>query len=351
MSLPVSGNLSDHLDKSLTHCPRANSIVKNEVSDIFECEKLLKEWFNRDVILLSSGRAGIHLFLQTIGFQRYKNKLEIPFYLSRCVINAITPTAFPVNYPENSDGILYYHQHGFPQKWEPKSINIIEDIAHSFFYTEETGSRNWIGDVAVFSLPKFFSMNGLVGGLVLPNKEISSRIKELINSHYKTNQQETREWMRSMLNDSYKSNDEIKNIYLDSAYELLLKLVLPDPIDLVGFPKTIEEIKRIGKARKKRIEFFFNFFKDDIYPESFWNKEDVFLPFAIPYFGKGDLNVLKQIDVALNELNIKSGIYNIDINRNSRNSNYRPCVLIPSHHDIPMETFEKTCQIITNNDK
>ena len=78
-----------------THCPRLKKIIKSKTVDVAECENLLKEWFGCEVILMASGRSGIHAFLQTENFHRYKHKFEVPPYLSRCIINALTASVFP----------------------------------------------------------------------------------------------------------------------------------------------------------------------------------------------------------------------------------------------------------------
>jgi len=340
--------VTDH--NFITHCPRLHKIIESQKVDVSVCEKLLKEWFGCEVILMASGRSGIHVFLQTEGYHRYKHKFEVPLYLSRCVINALTSSVFPAEFPVIGDGILFYHQFGFPQRWKPNSTAVVlEDIAHSFYANQYSGKRLWHGKVAAFSLPKFFAMNGLVGGLVVPDRTTADKIRVFIEKT-SIDSEDTRKWTRDVLFDFYKSNDE-SNFLIDSAFEILLKMLRPDPINICGFPESISEIMTIGENRKERCDFFRTFFKGRAFPKDFWETEENFLPFALPYFGSGILKNLKNINSALEERNVKAGIYHVDVNRNSRDTDFKPCVLLPSHQDISMEKYESICRIVLDNDK
>jgi hypothetical protein len=39
-------------------------------------------------------------------------------------------------------------------------------------------------------------------------------------------------------------------------------------------------------------------------------------------------------------MGIYAGIYHIDVNRNSLKPNYKSCILLPCHQNIPLNTLE-----------
>lgn len=328
----------------ITHCPRMTRKVVQERCDVSSCENLLKEWFGKEVVLTASGRTSLHLYLTIRGFQRYKHKLEVPPFLSRCVINALTPTVFPVESPSKSDGVMLYHQYGFPQRHFPKIEFVIEDLAHAFFSTANSGNRPWIGESAIFSLPKFFPMNGLVGGIIVEDTEVAANIRLALNSSL-DERSDIRDWMREVLFDFYKSESEM-DILVDSAFELLLKYIRPDPINLRGFPTSLEDVAEAGEARKSRIEIFKAVHGHASFPGGFWDARELIIPFAIPYFGQGDIDVLRYVNSALADQGVRAGIYHVDINRDMSNPDYRQCVLIPCHQEISLSDFENICRTI-----
>jgi len=124
--LPTMKRLTSHVPHPLGGLPE-------KPVDPAVCEALLTEWFGRPVVLLASGRTGLSLFLRFHGFTRYGHKLQMPHFLSRCILNAVTNHAFPVEPPHPADGVLFYHQYGFPQRTSAVGGIVIEDIAHAFF--------------------------------------------------------------------------------------------------------------------------------------------------------------------------------------------------------------------------
>jgi hypothetical protein len=271
--------------------------------------------------------------------------------MSRCVINALTTAAFPVEVPTPADGILLYHQYGFPQRCPPHGPVVIEDIAHAFFATARTGARRWAGTAAVFSLKKFFPIAGMGGGLIVQDEALVQRIRDL--SHTMTPEDETvRHWMRQVVHHAYAEEPgATEEFLLDSAYELLLKFVQPNPLDLVGLPQTIEGIREVGAQRQERVRFFRSFFGNPAVPLSFWEAKEDLLPFALPYFGTGNRHALDKANQALAEAHVHAGVYHLDVQRNALSPEYRPCLLLPAHQAISMPDFERLCRIIKSYDQ
>ena len=127
---------------------------------------MLEEWFGSPVVLASSGRGAIKLALREFGLNRYRHRVALPRMISGCVLDAVVQHAFPIDAAgkDEFDLTLLYHQYGFSQLMEPAGPTI-EDICHAFFASCKTGRRPWRGQMAVFSLSKFFRTSTMVGGL------------------------------------------------------------------------------------------------------------------------------------------------------------------------------------------
>ncbi len=168
------------LQAPVGHNPRLAETEAPRPASVADVEALLAEWFDAPVILLASGRTALHLYLQAKGFHRYRHNLQVSPYLAVDVLAAITPSAFPVHLPADGDGILFYHQYGFPQRGRPTKSVVVEDVAHTFFASPATGARDWAGDAAIFSLPKFFAIGGSAGGLIVHDEALAERIRDAV---------------------------------------------------------------------------------------------------------------------------------------------------------------------------
>jgi hypothetical protein len=334
---------------ALTHYPRlAHNHVEARPCDPALCEKVLSDWFGHPVILLSSGRAGINIALKALGMHRYRSRLRVPPFLSTCVLNAITPFAFPVDIGQNGDGMLWYHQYGFPQRNAPLHPNVIEDCAHSFFSTAITGERDWASDVAIFSLPKFFDIEGMAGGIIVRNPELEEELRSIV-AEAPDDIPEVRMWMRRIISSAFNvEGSAVEKLFVGSAYELLPQFIRADPHDLAGFPASTGEIRAIGHKRRERMEFVVDFFGQKAFPESLlWNYGQI-MPFAIPCFSISDEKMREKADHLLKDIGIHAGIYRVDVRRDCRNAEYRPCILLPCHQNIPLNRLEEACTIIAS---
>jgi hypothetical protein len=297
------------------------------------------------------GPDGLHLFLRVCGFRRNEHRVQVPGFLSRCVINAITHTAFPVLEPADANMILLYHAFGFPQRRGRDSSPMIEDIAHAFFGDATTGERPWLGQAAVFSLAKFFPMAGLAGGLVLRDEETAEAIRALANTA-PPEPPGVRTWMRTVMASGYTEGaSHGERLFIEGAYELLYQFVRPDPADLAGFPNSLDGIRKVAALRAERVSYYHEFFRGSACPSEFWESREQLLPFVLPYFGSGDPERLRRVDRALAEQGVSAGLYHVDLNRGAQRPNYRECLLLPCHHAISVEDFATLCQTVRANDR
>lgn len=336
--------------QTLTYCPGLEDAAEMKPHSLAEVEGLLTEWFDREVILLASGRTALNLYLKAVGFNRYCHELVVPPYLSRCVLNAVTKTCFPIQIPQRGEAILLYHQFGFPQRYRPQHEIVIEDIAHNFFATPLTGRRSWQGRAAIFSLPKFFRLGGMAGGLVIDDVKLAQRVRELAEQDSAISD-EDRAWMRNVIRRVYSGEGSKRDEnWLDSAYELLVQLSWPGLEDLAGLPQSIEDISRIGQERMRRVEYLRATIGHEAWPKGFWHTDERLVPFAVPYFPRRVAN-LGKLSQAMDARGIPSNIYHVDIRRTMGRPLYRRCLLLPCHQLVPMSMLEDAGRVIERYDR
>lgn len=73
------------------------------------------------------------------------------------------------------------------------------------------------------------------------------------------------------------------------------------------------------------------------------------VPFVVPYFGEHE-DKLRDIARKLSAVNVETGIYHFNVNRNIFRANYRKCVPIPVHQRIPECTMNMICDTITKEE-
>jgi hypothetical protein len=133
-----------------------------------------------------------------------------------------------------------------------------------------------------------------------------------------------------------------------SAYELLSEFIRPNSHDLAGFPTSVGEIRKIGKERRERMELVVDYFGRSAFPESLlWGYEQI-VPFAMPCFSIADGKSREKADHLLAEIGVHAGIYQVDVKRDCLNPEYRPCILLPCHQNVPLDRLEKACAIIAS---
>lgn len=337
----------------LTHYPDPPPETAAAVG-ITTAESLLSDWFDRPVVLLGSGRAGIHLFMKVMGLSRYRDQVLVPPYLSTCVTDTLVRHAFPVPQSTKSTKsaksanpglILLYHQYGLPQR-KRLAGTVLEDICHRFFAGAGTGARDWMGEAAVFSLPKFFGIAGMGGGIAVQDRETARRIRELRDGA-EEELPGIREWMRTVIAATYR-NPAASPLapLLESAYALLVRYPRPDEADLAGFPADRNGIAAIGKKRSMVVSRLIEALGRSAAPDEIIDGLGSGVPFAFPYFGTGDRAWLEARNSALSAAGIHAGVYNVDVRMTMENPEYRPCILLPCHQDVGERQIETMARIL-----
>jgi dTDP-4-amino-4,6-dideoxygalactose transaminase len=103
--------------------------------------------------------------------------------------------------------------------------------------------------------------------------------------------------------------------------------------DLAGFPLDLKALKALRSRRRDVMQHLLESLDDQMFPSSWHEQLDSWLPFALPVF----LNSEKQMNAAAFELNargIQSGVYSIDVHRDQINPNLQRALLVPCHHQL-----------------
>jgi hypothetical protein len=331
------------------HYPRFRAPLRSPRFDVGNLEQILAQWFGAPVILTATGKSAMELYFQAKGYHPYRTKVHVPPYFARPLMGSLGRSIFPVLEASPDDPVIHYHQYGFPQRSRPPSHDVLEDIAHSFYASVNSGSRNWSGEVAVFSLQKLFPLAGQAGGMVVHDEDIYNDMRARLEAKPLA-PENIAAWVRSTLYSAYTYQASEPAYGEDSmhsfAYELVHDFPHPDPLSLAGCPTSLPGFMETGRKRKQIVEIYFRYFHDNALLRSFWDREEFFIPFAIPHFGTGDETALHKADRVLFDRGISSGIYRVDHNRNMYAPNYLPCLLLPSHQNIPTAKFEEICAIV-----
>lgn len=320
----------------------------SDASDAPVCEAfetLLADWFGGPVVLLGSGRAGIIIHMKSIGAHRHRDTCLVPRFLPTCVTDTISRHALPVVIDAKPAVTLVYHQYGFPQSASPHGV-LLEDICHAFFSTSHSGARPWQATAAFFSLPKFFGLRGMAGGLVLANESLAAAARELLDASETANA-ETADFIRASVTTAKLAPGPGASAYLEAAYALLNHYLHPDPRSLVGMPATLEALQCIGRRRREIVEGYLAVGARGM-PADYRDGLARWMPYAFPYFGASDEAEERRICSELAQAGIAAGVYHVDVARNILAPDYRRCILIPCHHEISDAQREAVAWIIAS---
>jgi hypothetical protein len=311
------------------------------VMTVDAAERVLSDWFGADVMLTSSGRAAILLYLETLGLNRYRDRIAVPRFISACVLDAVIRRGFPIDAAAGVSGdvSILYHQFGIPQSTSPSGI-VIEDICHGFFATPSSGQRKWKGEVAVFSLPKFFGLDGMAGGLVILNSARSAQLRQrraaALAATKATNQKRI-EKIRFAA--GAPDRLDVESFYLS-------RLLNPGLLDeeTGGLPRSVNEIEEIGRMRRETLHRLMDAAGKSAFPSGWFDLILQSLPFALSVFGEPES--LERIVARLSDIGVTSDRYQIDVARDMSNPRHQSAVLVPCHHEIRPSKLDEMVAVI-----
>lgn len=302
--------------------PPADAVSSVSVADT---EAMLADWFGSPVVLTSSGRSALLLILQELGFARYTHSVAVPRFISRCVLDAIIQTAFPVDAADShaADAAVHYHQYGFTQRVRPAGV-VIEDIAHAFFSVSEPDQPRTL---AIFSLPKFFSTASMVGGAVVTDLSLAHRMRQRRDAAPSKS-------ANALAKESliFRSSAEEGNGQRSLLYTARLQNSRIEDAELGGVPATRSEMSDVRRRRGEVMEALLTA-AGRLIPSGWADMLRSQLPYAFPV--SSSEHVLARLNRDLQEAGIESDIYRIDVNRDMTHPRYEPMLLIPYSHLVP----------------
>jgi hypothetical protein len=303
-----------------------------------EAESMLEQWFARPVVLTSSGRAALLLALQALGLQRYRHRVAISPKTAQCVFDAVTRAAFPVDPATDrghADATVLIHQYGHLQQDRPHGP-VIEDICHAFFASAHTGTREWAGDLAVFSLPKFLSLPGMAGGIVAADHALATDLRQRRDAATRLAPAQI-----SADQASWRDGDaaQIEHVYLRA-------LLHPSCAEAVlgSLPHDLSALQQLGARRQAVTRVMLQAIPADQLDPDWRAMCAASLPFALPVFGD-DARLAALVEAA-RALGFEAGLYQIDRSRRMASPDYAQAVLLPCHEQIGADALSALCAAI-----
>jgi dTDP-4-amino-4,6-dideoxygalactose transaminase len=296
------------------------------VLTVEQLEATLEEWFGSPVVLTSSGRAAMALALDDMGLNRYRHRVALPRMISACVVGTVIRHGFPVDAAgaPPADAAILYHQYGFPQVARPDGP-VLEDICHAFFASPTTGRRTWAGEMAAFSLPKFFSTSGSVGGLVVHDRARAEKLRGRRDSHVPRSPQAIAAEAATFR--SHGGEAGLEQMYLSR----LLNPRIADE-ELGGLPADTQDIQAIGRRRGDILAAYLSAVPEEHLAPAWRDLVRRCLPYFFPVQGnEARLGAVKQ---SLVEAGVEADIYTIDTARSMAAPKAERMLLVPCHHTI-----------------
>ena len=302
------------------------------------------------VIFTGTGRAALRLILEHFyrtGVLKDKNdEILINKWMCMSVIHTMHRFSHPVHSLTNGLKIvMVYHQYGYPQNMDEiceyckeKGLILIEDCANvyeSYYKNKRLGT---FGAASIFSLSKMFP-SGLGGVLCTSDPELieyaNSRMKESKWSWFIYSSRGLFESFSGSRFSSLTSDiQEMSYGITDTSFR----------INKVSLKAAGGQISNgIFNRRKRNYAFLLDYFKDRCEYFGGLEKENV-VPFVVPFFTtEKDLMRIKKI---LLDINIHTGVYHFDINRNLLNPKFVKCVWVPVHQGISLDGMARICGLI-----
>ncbi len=135
---------------------------------------LNKRFGENNWIITSNGREAIAIAMQQVGLTKEQTTTILTtsgnFYISGCVTSTIQNfTKWEREKTKNTAAYFVNHEFGYPYANMEELVNqglpIIEDCCTTFFSQDENKKLGTYGNFAVYSFPKFFSIQ--IGGLLV----------------------------------------------------------------------------------------------------------------------------------------------------------------------------------------
>jgi len=297
-------------------------------------ELILEKYFQKHVVVFSSGRAALRAFLELSGAGLYRSKIKLPSFMSACVVKAVSDFAFPVMGSRDlTDFTLLYHQYGFVQKKVTlgREKQCIRDNAHAFFNREADQLP------VILSFSKFFDSN-FGGALVLADNSMRKELDTLRKRRMNLTEEAS---VYKAFDCYYKNPSEKADREIQVAYEKVQQY--PAPLSQT-WERLYSQLLKLDEIKERRREIVARFAKVAHGSARGFIDPETDCPFFFPCsFTKSEKQSARLMQ-RLRQNGVGTGLYNIDVKRNQFAPDYKKAVVVPCHQGISeamMRTIEK----------
>ena len=304
-------------------------------------EELLESWFESPVVLTSSGRGAMLLQFQEWNLNRYRDRVALPRFISGCVMDAVVRVAFPIEAADArpASAHVLYHQYGFPQRRSLDGNRVLEDICHAFFARADSGARLWMGDAAVFSLPKFIATSSMVGGLVVRNPNTAVRLRARRDSCRAAHLFSPHQMAETFRAEYHRGGVALEELYI-------ARLLDPRVWDeeLCGLPTGRNVLSEIGAQRQEVVRQMLDATGGADLPTDWVEFLHGGVPFLFPVAGSQSKLIRAAAD--LQSAGVSADIYSVDLARDMLAPEYKRLLLVPCHHEMSDSSLNYTLSVL-----
>lgn len=296
-------------------------------------------WNDPSCVPVHSGKAGLnHVFsyLRSTKVLADKNSpILVPPWLGYWVYNALRPHGFPVLHDDPAiKAAVVYHQYGFPQDLDEikdacsrRGLVFIEDCAHALGGTYKGRPLGADGLAGVFSLSKFFpslisgavrSGDAALRAHVAARENAGSRALGLLSFAAKLASQKT---------DAPESIAHRLNEAAYAGYPYSRR------VPWAGKVCSLPGLRGELDLRRRRYALY-----RELLPgyDELQRLEPDAVPYVVPLIHPKK-DVLERMAAALRAMDVGTGVYQFDANRNLFNARYVSCLWLPVHGGVAEE--------------
>lgn len=304
------------------------------------------------VMLTGTGRAALRVILEHLtqdGILKNKNsQILVPQWLCQGVLQTMHRFCFPtLEATASTVGVLVYHQYGYPQRMDEIAETcrrnhwiMIEDCANVYDSSYQGQPLGSFGLASIFSFSKLFP--SVLGGALVSSHQpliqfceqrLAARAPLVSHLSYAS------KWLAEYADAGWLSLPAAT--FQAMVYGVIDEAFAMKPLSLRLIRAALQ--RGAMDARRRNYRQLLDAFSDR--PEYFAGLErDGVIPYVVPLFESVDR--LEPMVQALRRINVVTGIYHFDVNRNLLNPRFEPCAWIPIHPGLNEERMAMICQSI-----
>ncbi|MFA6171580.1 MAG: DegT/DnrJ/EryC1/StrS family aminotransferase [Patescibacteria group bacterium] len=328
------------------------NIQAEKIEKLKSCRLSVFGRLEKDIVCTFSGKTALSLvlkyFRQNGTLSDKTGEVMVPSWLGGPVYMIMHKFCFPtVFYNKKVKVLMAYHQWGFPQDidylkdfCEDKKLVMIEDCAHAFRSYYKGKRLGTFGQAAIFSFAKFFS--SIAGGAIYSEDKKLKKFAER-----ELSQGEDKLSRKAFYHNFKVGRKPDKNnlIELERYYAVYDRLGRCPAYSLNKVKSELAGENNALARRKKNFFLLREAFKNCRRAELF--SADDILPWALPLFTRKGAE--EKVVHSLKKINIISGVYHFDVNKNMLKPKFERCVGLPCHQGLGERELEDIIKAVKAN--